>query len=90
MQLRSDWTNGQKLLTDRLQILMSELDETKKQRAGDAVELSRLRSLLMQLDAKSMLNPSDSANGGQSIVKSRPIDQNASSRPKKQSKEFPR
>ncbi|KER33036.1 hypothetical protein T265_00945 [Opisthorchis viverrini] len=57
-KLRSEMVNGQRALTDRLQALMNEVDEAKKQRAADAVELARLRNILMQLDARSLL-PTD-------------------------------
>ncbi|TGZ72551.1 hypothetical protein CRM22_002017 [Opisthorchis felineus] len=55
-KLRSEMVNGQRALTDRLQALMNEVDEAKKQRAADAVELARLRNILMQLDARSLLS----------------------------------
>ncbi|CAH8616928.1 unnamed protein product [Heterobilharzia americana] len=56
LQLRNDWIKGQKCLTERFQTLMDELDEIKKLRANDAVELSRFRTILMQLDANSLIN----------------------------------
>ncbi|KAG5443434.1 SH3-domain kinase binding protein 1 [Clonorchis sinensis] len=55
-KLRSEMVNGQRALTERLQALMDEVDEAKKQRAADAVELARLRNILMQLDARSLLS----------------------------------
>ncbi|KAL3317526.1 hypothetical protein Ciccas_003818 [Cichlidogyrus casuarinus] len=54
-QLRVDMHRIQKVLTDRVQSLMMELDDIKKIRAGDAVEISRLRQLVMQLDAQAMI-----------------------------------
>ncbi|CAH8594361.1 unnamed protein product [Schistosoma turkestanicum] len=62
LQLRNDWLKGQRCLTERLQTLMNELDEIKKLRANDAVELSRFRTILMQLDASSIINSSNHIN----------------------------
>ncbi|THD25314.1 hypothetical protein D915_003929, partial [Fasciola hepatica] len=54
-QLRSDMLHSQRVVTERIQALMGEIDEAKKQRASDAVELARLRSMIMQLDAKAIM-----------------------------------
>ncbi|KAF6778520.1 hypothetical protein AHF37_01641 [Paragonimus kellicotti] len=59
-QLRKDMMHGHRVFTERLQTLMNEIDEVKKQRAADVVEITRLRSLLMQLDAKAILTSSES------------------------------
>ncbi|CAL8075733.1 unnamed protein product [Calicophoron daubneyi] len=56
-QLRSDMIQNQRAMTERLQTLMNEVDDAKKQRASDAIELTRLRTMLMQLDAKSLITP---------------------------------
>ncbi|KAF7232871.1 hypothetical protein EG68_06561 [Paragonimus skrjabini miyazakii] len=61
-QLRMDMTHGHRVFTERLQTLMNEIDEVKKQRAADVVEITRLRSLLMQLDAKAILTSSESVS----------------------------
>lgn len=64
VQLRNDWLKGQKSLTERFQTLMNELDEIKKLRANDAIELSRFRTILMQLDANSLIDSSNHINFG--------------------------
>ncbi|KAK4475534.1 hypothetical protein MN116_000815 [Schistosoma mekongi] len=62
LQLRNDWLNGQKYLTERFQTLMNELDEMKKLQANNTIELSRFRTILMQLDANSLINLSNYTN----------------------------
>lgn len=55
---------------------MNEIDETKKQKAADSVELARLRSVIMQLDAKAIMSSTAgryshnpySRNSGQIVV----------------------
>ncbi|CAH8870183.1 unnamed protein product [Trichobilharzia szidati] len=59
LQLRNDWIKGQKSLAERFQTLMDELDEIKKLRANDAVELTRFRTILMRLDANYLINSSN-------------------------------
>ncbi|VDQ05199.1 unnamed protein product [Trichobilharzia regenti] len=59
LQLRNDWIKGQKNLAERFQTLMDELDEIKKLRANDAVELTRFRTILMRLDANYLINSSN-------------------------------
>ncbi|KAF8571457.1 hypothetical protein P879_00700 [Paragonimus westermani] len=75
-QLRIDMMHGHRAFTDRLQTLMNEIDEVKKQRAADVVEITRLRSLLMQLDAKAILTSSEGISARNQIQtgadKSRP------------------
>ncbi|CAH8613020.1 unnamed protein product [Schistosoma intercalatum] len=73
VQLRNDWLKGQKCLTERFQTLMNELDEIKKLRANDAIELSRFRKILMQLDASSLIDSSNHNNFGTTDIEDKSL-----------------
>lgn len=60
-QLRSDMIHGQRALTERVQALMNEVDDVKKQQAVDHVEHTRLRKMIMRLDAKAIMNTVENA-----------------------------
>ncbi|KAL7057937.1 hypothetical protein AAHC03_017235 [Spirometra sp. Aus1] len=50
--LKAEFARGHNALVDRMHTLMQELDEVKKARAADAVELGRIRKVIMQIDSK--------------------------------------
>uniref|UniRef100_A0A0X3NNW2 SH3 domain-containing protein n=3 Tax=Schistocephalus solidus TaxID=70667 RepID=A0A0X3NNW2_SCHSO len=50
--LKAEFARGHNALVDRMHTLMQEVDEIKKARAADAVELGRMRKVIMQIDSK--------------------------------------
>ncbi|VDL93518.1 unnamed protein product [Schistocephalus solidus] len=50
--MKAEFARGHNALVDRMHTLMQEVDEIKKARAADAVELGRMRKVIMQIDSK--------------------------------------
>ncbi len=54
MNTQTTVSNYQKLLSDRLQSLMLELDDVKKSRSEDMIELNRIKKIVLDLDSRAL------------------------------------
>lgn len=54
MTTQATVTTHQKLVTDRLQSLMLELDDVKKSRSEDMIELNRIKKIVFDLDSRAL------------------------------------
>ena len=45
-----------RIVTDRLRALLLELDEVKKSRSEDLIELNRIKKLVLDIDSRTMLS----------------------------------
>nr|CDS26541.1 Cbl interacting protein of 85 kDa [Hymenolepis microstoma] len=56
--------NGMKSMTERIYSIMMELDELKKAREGDVVDMNRMKKVIKEIDSRTML-PGTSLNGNE-------------------------